>query len=76
MDRTRKQDEAGFVFLPELVLEVDDLPLLGLVLGDQVLQLPLDLPSLGLLARNLLFRLVQGSLQGLQTVVHLETRKQ
>ena len=70
-DKELKRKFARDVSLPQLVLQVDDLPLLGLVLGDQVLQLSLDLSPLGLLTRNLLLGLVQCSLQRLQPVVDL-----
>lgn len=60
--------------LPELVFQVDDLSLLGLVLCDEVFQLSLDLSPLSFLARNLLLCLVQGPLKSLESVVDLEKK--
>ena len=70
-DRTEK----AVVHIPEFVFEVSDFPLLGLVVGDQVLELPLDLAPLGLFSRNLLLQFVQLTLQSLDAAVDLRTRQ-
>ena len=60
--------------VPELVLEIDDLPLLGLVLSDEVFQFSLDLSSLSLLTGNLFLSFIEGAFQSLQTVVDLRRK--